>query len=229
MIDDFVTFLLSDLSPERTLPILTNHYCKPLGPGPYILFNIEQLTRPRILKEVYARAVQPDIAEVWDYSHINVTLLRSKGIAARHVPVQTTKMRADMFRHIIKNSPKNYDVGFCGVAPERRQAILTQLANFGVKVLLMTNLYGNSRDASLAQCKMLLNIHQTNDHMVFESIRCDPWLRGGMMIVSESSMDDDPRCINVPYDKLVETVLDVLGKMGGQYTLQRGGDHATSS
>ncbi len=229
MIDDFILFLQSELSPERKYPILTNHYCKPLTPGPYILFNIEQLTRPRILKEVYARAMQPDIVEVWDYSHINVTLLRSKGIAARHVPVQTIESRVNLFKHIMRDSPKTYDIGFCGVAPDRRQKILTELSNYGVKVLLMTNLYGYSRDASLSQCKMLINIHQTNEHMVFESIRCDPWLRAGMPIVSESSMDDDPRCINVPYDKLVETTLNVLGKMGGQHTVQWRGDHATSS
>jgi len=204
MIDAFIEFLLSDLSPERSYTILTNHYCIPVGPGPFILFNIEQLTRPKILDEVYKRAIQSDIVEVWDYSPVNVRLLQSRGIAAKYVPVQTPLEIIQTLQSYIPPVPM-YDIGFCGVAPERRMKLIQQLAAKGLKVLLLHGTYMKDRDRMLASCKIHLNIHQTDDHKVFEIIRCDPWLKAGIPILSEHSLEDDPRCINVSYDTLVET------------------------
>jgi hypothetical protein len=205
IIDAFVEFLLSDLSPQRTHTILTNHYSKPLGSGPFILFNIEQLTRPRILEEVYRRAICADIVEVWDYSEVNANLLRARGIAVHVVPVQTTEARVAALKTLLATQPKQFDIGFCGVAPERRQKILEELSKEGFKLLLLTNTYNpTERDMLLARCRFQVNIHQTDEHQVFESVRCDPWLRAGQPIVSETSLDSDLRCITVLYEGIVE-------------------------
>lgn len=208
IIDTFVEFLLSDLSPERKNKIITNHYCKPITGGPFILFNIEQLTRPKILEEVYRRSLESDIHEVWDYSEINVKLLRSRGIAVKLVPVQTTPQRIIYLQNLMKTE-KIYDIGFCGVVPERRMKILRELEKKGLKVFFLSRTYGPERDQEMAKCKFHINIHQTEDHKIFESIRCDPWLKAGMRIISEVSLENDERCINANYENLV----DVATKM----------------
>lgn len=207
--DAFVEFLLSDLSPPRTLPIITNHYCKPLTAGPFIFYNTEQLTVPKMLGEVLARVRKPDIVEVWDYSQINVDILKEAGVQARLVPVQTTPQRIAHLKTMMASQPQDFDCGFCGVAPDRRLKLVKELSARGVKVLLMTTTYGPERDKMLARCKFQLNIHQTDDHQVFESIRCDPWLHAGQPILSETSLDDDPRCMNVAYEKLVEAAVQL--------------------
>ena len=208
MIDTFIEFLLSDLSPEREYKIITNHYCKPIGNGPFILFNIEQLTRPKILEEVYRRSLESDIHEVWDYSEINVQLLRSRGIAAKLVTVQTTPERIAYLQTLMKTE-KIYDIGFWGVIPERRMKILHELEKKGLKVFFVSRTYGHERDQEMAKCRFHINIHQTEDHKIFESVRCDPWLKAGMRIISEQSLQDDERCINASY----ETLVDVTTKM----------------
>jgi hypothetical protein len=211
--DAFVEFLLSAQSPPRTHKIITNHYARPLTNEKFILYNTEQLTVPRHLQNVCARARQQDIVEVWDYSKINIELLQEQGISARHVPVQTTPQRVQILKRLLETEPKEYDCGFCGVAPERRQTILKQMTERGVKVLLMTTVYGMERDRLLARCKFQINIHQTDDHKVFESTRCDPWLEAGQPIVSESSIENDPRCITVPYENLVEAAVQLKEKL----------------
>ena len=70
--------------------------------------------------------------------------------------------------------------------------------------------YGEERDKALASCKILLNIHCFDDFTIFESARCEPWLSIGKCVISENSLDNDPRCINVDYHMLVLTVLNTL-------------------
>lgn len=213
LIDAFVEFLLSELSPPREHKILTNHYCNPVTPGPFILFNIEQLTRPKILDEVVARASQSDIVEVWDYSAVNVEILRERGISAKHVPVKTTPQRIEQYRQLLNSQPKLYDVGFCGVVPDRRMNLLQQMGEKGLRVLLLSNVYGKERDIQLARCKFQVNIHQTDDHKVFESVRCDPWLSAGQPILSEIGLDFDLRCHNAWYNEIVEAAVKLKAEL----------------
>lgn len=222
IIDAFVEFLLSDISPPREYPILTNHYCRPLTSGPFILFNIEQLTRPKILKEVLQRALQSDIVEVWDYSEVNVAFLRKYGIAARHVPVQTTSERIQYYKHLLATQPKEFDYALCGVGSDRRLAILQKLQSRNIKVLLLTNVYGEQRDILISRCRFQLNIHQTDDHQIFESVRCDPWLEAGMPILSEVSLDNDPRCSLTSYDKFLENAIEFKKEiLKNEYTIKK--------
>lgn len=207
--DAFVEFLLSDISPQRELPIVTNQYCKPLTQGPFIFYNTEQLSVPRMLHEVLERVKQHDIVEVWDYSQINIDILKQHGIQARHVPVRTTPQRVAQLKTLLATEPKEFDCGFCGVAPDRRLNIVKELNARGVKVLLMTTVYGQERDRLLARCKFQLNIHQTDDHKIFESTRCDPWISAGQPILSENSVDNDSRCINVPYENLIDAAVQL--------------------
>jgi hypothetical protein len=180
---------------------------------PFIFYNIEQLTRPKILKEVVDRAKQPDIVEVWDYSQVNVALLREQGIDAKHVPVKTTKERIQYYKNLLANEPKIYDIGFCGVVPERRLSILQELTKRGLTVLMMSTLYGPARDIQLARCKFQINIHQTDEHKVFESIRCDPWLSAGQPILSEIGLDFDLRCHIAWYTELVDAAVKLKGEL----------------
>jgi len=167
---------------------------------------MEQMTYPKMLKEVCERVRQKDIVEVWDYSQVNVDILKSQGIQARHVPLQTTPEDVAKLKSYIPSKPE-FDVGFCGVVPDRRMRILQQLGEKGLKVVLCNTTYGEERDRILAKCRVQLNIHQTDVHKVYESTRCNHWLDAGIPVISETSLDDDPRCINVSYDALVETVV----------------------
>jgi hypothetical protein len=107
-----------------------------------------------------------------------------------------------MFRTI--HSQFKYDIGFSGSPSSRREAILCGLrTKFSV---LHTTAWGDERDKELSSCRILVNIHYSTEHQIFETARCEPWLQLGVPIISELSVENDSRCILTTYDGFVDTV-----------------------
>ncbi len=206
-----LAYLQSPESPMRTLPILMGHISDYRGgaSSPVILYNTEQLTRSDQKMGVIARARQPDIAEVWDYSAVNCEILRHAGITARHVPLRCVGAELEKIRGFIQSATRDYDVGFCGAMSPRRRIILDELAAQGLSVHIVTS-SGDERDRELARCRCILNIHYMSNYGVFESVRCEQWLAAGVPVLSEFSLDNDLRCFNVPYDALVSATVGLV-------------------
>ena len=203
-IDALVEYLESSASPPRDMPIITFEMAE--QDQPCILYNTEQLTRVSELQRLLIRAKKPDVAAVWDYSKANIDILRKHGVTAEHYPVGISSLHRQRLQDFLK-APKEYDVGFSGSLSTRRKRILNGLTEKGLNVLYINNKIGDQRDAELAKCRVIINIHYNIDYQVFESVRCEQWLDVGVPVVSEKSLDDDPRAITVPYDELVTATL----------------------
>ena len=204
--DAFVIFLKSSYAPSCDLPIHLGH--TPKGDRSYILYNTEQLTREtelrRILNEINATSPK----EIWDYSQVNCDILKSSNIIARHIPLKSPDHYIQQCKEWRAEGLK-YDIGFSGAMSDRRKYIVDQFLSKSMTIGGL-ELFGEERDKALAQSKILINIHFNDDFKIFEAARCDVWLCADIPVISEHSLDDDPRCINVPYNKLVDTVLSKL-------------------
>jgi hypothetical protein len=88
--------------------------------------------------------------------------------------------------------------------------ILQELRDRGKEVLILDNLYTAERDVKIGKAKLLINIHYNETYRVFELVRCEPWLASGFPVLSEESIDNDPRCITAPYDQLVQKACEML-------------------
>lgn len=205
-VSSFVDFLLGSDSPERTLPVYIIRIVPATEsidpPHPYILFNTEQMTHPQRLAAFLSLVSNPMVREVWDYSAENCKILATHGVEARHVPLLSPSVYVEQLKAM--RGDYLYDVGFCGGTTSRRSTILDAIASSGLTVRFVTE-FGLERDKLLAQCRVHLNIHGHESLKIFEQARCDAWLRAGVPVVSETSLDDDPRCINTDYKDLVET------------------------
>jgi hypothetical protein len=219
---DIVTsFLLSDLCPPREHEVVYNHFAvnkiiqDVSGSGAFIFYNTEQLTRPEVLTAVVntIKSAGDRLVETWDYSQVNVDILAKEGITARLVPVKVCEFYSNWLNERRAALPRTYDVGFCGILNKRRLDILTELKRRGKSVRAIHNMYSRARDSELLKCKMFVNIHFTEDYKVWESVRCEPLLHVGAPVVSENSLDNDPRCVNVPYEGLVDAVCAELDKL----------------
>ena len=206
--DTFIIFLKSLEISDLSHPIFVGVEFSPADFAG-ILYNSEQMTRQNKLEQVTNKINNnKNIKEIWDYSKVNIEILNSKGITnIKYVPLVSpdsyvNKLRE--FRNIV-----DYDVGFSGGLSQRRLNILHKLRECGKRVNIVEK-FGEERDRELARCKILINIHYADDYMIFESARCEPWIKAGFTVITEKSLDDDPRCINVDYDSLVEKVLDTL-------------------
>jgi len=201
--DTFIYFLESELSPRTVFPIYLNYG---EDNGNYIYYNTEQLTVPHYLEKAKTTINTTKPKEVWDFSEANCEIFRKNGIQATHVPLKSP----EWYIHMLKSFQcKEYDVGFAGTINERRLYILDALEKEGVVVQKITD-FGEARDKKLACCRIILNIHYSEEYQIFESNRCEPWLQCGIPVISEKSLDDDPRCIVSDYTSLIETTLSYL-------------------
>ena len=206
MIGDVVDYLLSPESPEREHPVLINDICVPKPGEKYILYNIEQCTDGRHLIRVSDTSKRPYITDVWDYSTVNVERLKCKNVIARHVPFTFSKEYLETLKSYRQPF---YDFGFVGDVNPRRRKILDELSK-KYKVKILRKVFGKARDVDLGKCKIILNIHYSNMYNVFEVFRCGPWLEIGIPVISETSLDIDPRCISTTYANFIKTAEDAI-------------------
>ena len=179
----------------------------------HILFNTEQLTRKDSIHKINNFFHNKKIIEVWDYSLANIKILNSYGIKnTKYIPL---KIWPEYEKKIKSYYSGNFlfDVAFCGwVGSEHRSALLTTIQKHNISLDIIENIYGEDRDKRIAKCKILLNIHFDSNYNIFEKLRCFAWIDIGKIVVSENSLDDDPRCINVSYDNILNTLKTIINK-----------------
>lgn len=173
-----------------------------------ILINTEQATIPE-RREPCLAAIKRNIPVI-DYAPENIQVLNSPLV--NYLPYQHTGEIHKLYTFL--NVPKQYDVAFCGTASPKRKAVLDQLVAKGISVHIIDG-WGDVRDKEIGKCKILLNIHYHDTYNIYESIRCDRETMAGMLIVSETSINNSildiaNLVIFEPYHNLVAKVTDVI-------------------
>lgn len=201
--DTFIYFIESPNAPSTTKEI----YLGTTPPSEFegILYNTEQLTIPSNLEKVLKSIRANPELEIWDYSQVNIRILNEKNFCAKFIPLHSPSWYLEKLKMFRTLFVKEYDIGFSGSPSPRREAIITELRNARYTVL-HTTAWGEKRDRDLSKCKILVNIHYSTEHMIFETARCEPWLQLGVPIISELSVENDSRCILTTYDGFVDTV-----------------------
>jgi len=180
---------------------------------PYILYNTEQTTSETFPWE---SKCDKDIKEIWDYSQVNIDNFKKRGILNTRLVVPT--IWNDYKNKLLSYNEDNtydYDVIFVGMGSERRFKIIEQLehlAKSGLRIKLVTHsiAYGEKRDRLIAKSKIYLNVHYKQHWNILERIRLFPWIGINKLIVSENSIDNDPACVNVDYDNIIDTILKLV-------------------
>ena len=201
--DTFVVFLESNLAPVTDKPIFVGTILS--TKESMILFNSEQMSIENRRNQVIKSVRDCPNLEIWDYSSANVAILKQHGIVAKHIPLESPSWYVDLLRSFSPET-KEYDVAFGDSPSTRRNKILDELQTLGVTVNITTGKWGHDKHQEIAKCRVLLNVHYADNFKMFEASRCEPWLKLGMTVISETSMDDDPRCINADYSVLAQVV-----------------------
>jgi hypothetical protein len=207
MFDDWVSFLKKTKNiPQTNLPIYIgrNYFDKKC-----VLFNIEQNTRNDFNSNNFKNS---NIVEIWDYSVENIRIFKENNIHnVKHVPFCLWDEYRNQIESYNINNNYDFDVVFIGWINKRREKILDELTKNGLKVKTITQrLFGKERDEIISKSKILLNIHFEEDYKIFELYRCFPWIETKKIVVSENSLDNDNRCINVNYENIVDKILEII-------------------
>lgn len=164
------------------------------------------------------RAVEdPMCKEYWDYSKANLAILMNEVspqnvMKMKHVPISFPEKIVQCARDLWQSKPKLYDLSFFGTVTPRRASLLQKLKNAGISVLVIQSFGFTSIIEQSCCSRLILNIHAGDDYTIFESVRCGLFLDAGIPVVSEQSLDNDPRVMSqfVP-ETLVNVCKRVLG------------------
>jgi SAM-dependent methyltransferase len=179
-------------------------------PAGSILYNLEQIGGANLAAAYYELAARH---QVWDYSLRN--LEKWKAMGCHHPPVHVPVGYAAELSRIKPNPTQDIDVLFYGSLNPRRNAILNQLKDAGVRVHAAFGVYGKERDELISRSKSVLNIH-FYDTKVFEAVRLSYLLANSKAVVSECSAETEMEqaakgaFMGVPYESLVESCLMLL-------------------
>ena len=129
------------------------------------------------------------------------------------------KIRPDIKLHVLKpcnllnagTAEKDIDILFYGLMNQRRQDIIDALKQQGLNVCVANGIWGNKLNSFIARSKILLNIHYYPLTALQEQARMIRWVSTpGVKIVGETSRTNYLHINEVPYNKLVETCVDML-------------------
>ncbi|MDR3298437.1 MAG: methyltransferase domain-containing protein [Candidatus Accumulibacter sp.] len=193
-------------------------------PPETILYNSEQIDdRSARIMPAYLDLLKK--CEVWDYNQENHRRLKERGVHnAKYVPIgyvpQLTRISVGV--------PQDIDVLFYGSINERRRAILEELIQKGLRVEFLHGVYREERDLYIARSKVILNLHY-HDANIFEIVRVSWLLANEKAVVAECG---DPTALEadireairaVPYDRLVETCMELVANAEERNKLSRNG------
>jgi len=141
-----------------------------------------------------AKSLGLSTLNVYDYSLYNISQYADHNFLTSFLPVETPEKKT--LEALIAKTPKEYDFAHVGQLTSRRKKILDSIKEFGYTINIIENKWSLNRDKEIAKCKALLNIHQTDEHKVFETCRASRFL-GLMPVYSEDSEELPKECINI--------------------------------
>ena len=146
--------------------------------------------------------------QIWDYSPTNVKYLVEHGCSdVKQIPIGYSA-RLERITHA---DTKDIDIFFYGSITPRREHILQQFKDRGVKIIGVFRAYGPERDKMIARSKIVLNLHQF-DLPHLEEVRIAYLLNNRCFVLSEMS-DYNPYGEGVifsEYNNIVECGLSYL-------------------
>jgi len=167
------------------------------------LLNTEPLNLEHRLNNIISYLTKYPGIKLYDYSKSNITILRNNGYTnTEHLNYKIYEEETNLLKKLNECTPKVYDFGIIlredPTTINRRRNIVNFLINHNYSIKIIQG-WKNIRDEQIASCRVLLNIHGSNnfeDSNIFEHIRCDRLLAAGYNILSESSLFLDENFIN---------------------------------
>ncbi|ARF09962.1 glycosyltransferase [Indivirus ILV1] len=189
------------------------------------LISTEQITNSEfsdLIKNVIAKNIS-----IIEYSIENIKFINNKYQLANendilYLPYQYYEDEVKTLKKYIGDTQKTYDVVIVGWLSPTREKIYNELISNGIKVLHLNLIWDDARDKAISSAKILLNIHQSKNHNIYEAFRCDRWAFSGMIVVSESSLYDKLLDINQlvifeDYDGLKDKIINIINNYDEYY------------
>lgn len=177
----------------------------------YIMYNAEPMNQERWMsnENYWKKLSQAKI--IWNYCIVSTRILRQDA-QTRNIPVYTIPFGCPFLFLNFPSLKKKYDVGFVGSINARRESILTDLTQQGVKIASPRShsekrLFGDEFIRFVRECKIMLAISTFNDKEDDDMFRISLLLSLGCLVIAEETCNCEhfallhPSIIRAPLDK----------------------------
>jgi len=190
------------------------------------LINTEQPSQSHRF-DYYYSVLKKNI-KVIDYNNENIVFTKNKIMKSTndvnlsniiHMPYCITK---NEIKRLTYNKNKIYDVAWCGyLDTTRRNDIIETLKQHNISIKNISG-WNNLRDSQIHECKILLNIHVSDEAITYESLRCDRIVASKMLVVSEDSeyrqmVDIKELVIFEKYNNIVNKIIEIVNNYDKYY------------
>lgn len=130
----------------------------------------------------------------------------------------------DLKNYSYKCRTNNILTTFINTNEPRRRILLDKITSANLNHKNVNNCFDKNQLQQLyLNTKILINIHQTNEHHTFEELRCLPALLSGVIVISESSplnnlIPYNELIIWSSYDDIIETCIKVMNNYDEYYS-----------
>ncbi len=168
----------------------------------FFIINTEQLSFPNHSKRMNNYSSKISII---DYNISNLKYYANKNVY--FLPYQINSKEIFNFK-----KPKNICIMYS--TSEHRMNIVNILNSRGYNIDIIKG-FGAKRDYDLFKYKILINISHNPKYNILETMRCDRCIYNKMIVISDYKEDMNEyylkdHIIFVPYNKIVEKVIEVL-------------------
>jgi hypothetical protein len=171
--------------------------------------------------ERYEELINSDI--VIDYSIPNIYNIYTSNqyniLFNKLIYISPTLFEYNFLNYNTKQRQINVLTTFINTNEPRRQKLLENIKLANIDHKNINNCFGNDELKNLyLSTKILINIHQTNDHHTFEELRVLPALLTGVIVISEVS----PVNKLIPYNDLIiwtsyNNIIETINKVNNNY------------
>jgi len=170
----------------------------------------EQATRKTVIDDVSRQCRLYENLTLIHYTPANLELLKSAQVCAAQRQIYLPFLPCDTWDSIDPLPAKKYDVSFVGAHSERRMKVLQKLEG-RYRVHILPSTFRKDRQLMLAESKILINIHFSEDYRVLETMRCTEAVLAGALVLSETGIQQNLTVVEelfffAQYGKLVESV-----------------------
>jgi len=188
-----------------------------LIPKNTILFNTEQLVIPSKVFNHQAymriRLLANKGYKFIDYSSANIPILESWG--ASEVVLMPLGYVPELDR--LRKTKPLFDLLFFGGRNGRRNELLNEINNIGVNLHYLYGVYGQARDHTIEQSKVVLNLHLYESE-IFELVRVNYLMHNRFCVLTEvnetTKIEEELKELFVcsPRENLASAALDLVEK-----------------
>ena len=189
----------------------------------YIPYQLEQFSPESVWITPAQVEVLRGAAEVWEYSARNLSILEAQGIGNVKLLPLGYHPKLEMIPPAGEEE-KVVDVLHYGSLNPRRQKVLSELQQAGLRVESLMGVYGRERDEAIARAKLVISIH-FYQAKILPQVRIAYLLNNAVPVVCEASEEETfaEMIATVPYVSLTETCVALVKDRESRQALGRRG------